>query len=242
MPEHIVHRYYDPTTGSFLTVDPDVRQTQEPYAYTGDNPVGATDPNGLAPKVGPPPACEMNIGNVECMPVPFTFDNPYVAQDILSAAFDAYPTKFKLPNGQVRELDGYNSMLQQGYEFKIGSQNLYKGGIEEEIEGDKQLLAAAPYVGIDNPVSHIMWQFWPSSSSGTQPTTSLVRAVVGAGMQCMIFWYDPKASSEPVVNEIPWKVVQTASVLGLLGGLGYAAWQVIKGLAGGGGPEPIPVP
>jgi hypothetical protein len=40
--------------------------------------------------------------------------------------------------------------------------------------------------------------------------------------------------SEPVANEIPWKVVPTASVLGLLADLGHAAWRVVKCLAGGG--------
>jgi uncharacterized protein RhaS with RHS repeats len=31
----LVDRYYDPATGQFLTVDPDVSETGEPYAYTG---------------------------------------------------------------------------------------------------------------------------------------------------------------------------------------------------------------
>lgn len=44
--EHIVHRYYDPATGQFLTVDPDVQQTQEPYVYAGDNPTDSSDPGG----------------------------------------------------------------------------------------------------------------------------------------------------------------------------------------------------
>ena len=43
---YLVHRYYDPTTGQFLTVDPDLQQTQEPFEYAGDNPVNAVDPNG----------------------------------------------------------------------------------------------------------------------------------------------------------------------------------------------------
>jgi len=40
------HRYYDPTTGEFLTVDPDVASTKQPYTYAGDDPVNATDPSG----------------------------------------------------------------------------------------------------------------------------------------------------------------------------------------------------
>jgi hypothetical protein len=47
----VVHRYYDPTTALFLTVDPMVAQTQEPYGYTGGDPVNQTDPSGLCTTV-----------------------------------------------------------------------------------------------------------------------------------------------------------------------------------------------
>jgi len=40
-------RYYDPTTGQFLTRDPLEAQTQQPYSYANDNPVNNTDPSGL---------------------------------------------------------------------------------------------------------------------------------------------------------------------------------------------------
>lgn len=40
-------RDYDPSTGQFLTVDPAVDQTRQPYAYTGNNPLTRTDPTGL---------------------------------------------------------------------------------------------------------------------------------------------------------------------------------------------------
>ena len=40
-------RDYDPATGQFLTVDPAVDSTRQPYAYTGNNPVSRTDPTGL---------------------------------------------------------------------------------------------------------------------------------------------------------------------------------------------------
>jgi RHS repeat-associated protein len=40
-------RDYDPETGQFLTVDPLVDQTRQPYAYAGNNPVTRTDPSGL---------------------------------------------------------------------------------------------------------------------------------------------------------------------------------------------------
>jgi uncharacterized protein RhaS with RHS repeats len=44
---YIVGRYYDPATGQFVSVDPLVDETGQPYAYTGDDPVNGVDPNGL---------------------------------------------------------------------------------------------------------------------------------------------------------------------------------------------------
>jgi hypothetical protein len=41
-----VHRYYDPATGQFLTIDPLVDQTEKAYAYAGDDPIDSDDPNG----------------------------------------------------------------------------------------------------------------------------------------------------------------------------------------------------
>jgi len=39
-------RYYDPATGEFLTVDPDVATTLSPYGYVQGNPLNGTDPSG----------------------------------------------------------------------------------------------------------------------------------------------------------------------------------------------------
>jgi hypothetical protein len=44
--ERRVNRYYDPATEQWLSVDPDVAETGQPYAFTGDDPLNATDPLG----------------------------------------------------------------------------------------------------------------------------------------------------------------------------------------------------
>jgi RHS repeat-associated protein len=44
---YLVNRYYDPQTGQFLTIDPDVASTGEPYGYASDDPVDNSDPSGL---------------------------------------------------------------------------------------------------------------------------------------------------------------------------------------------------
>jgi RHS repeat-associated protein len=44
---YLINRYYDPTTGQFLNVDPLVAATEAPYFYAGDDPVRTTDLSGL---------------------------------------------------------------------------------------------------------------------------------------------------------------------------------------------------
>ena len=46
-PASLVHRYYDPTTEQFVSVDPDVDSTNQPYEYGDDNPVNNSDATGL---------------------------------------------------------------------------------------------------------------------------------------------------------------------------------------------------
>jgi len=42
-----VHRYYDPVTAQFVSVDPALGVTGQPYAYAGGDPVNGVDPSGL---------------------------------------------------------------------------------------------------------------------------------------------------------------------------------------------------
>jgi RHS repeat-associated protein len=44
---YLINRYYDPATAQFVSVDPAVSSTGDPYAYASDNPVNASDPSGL---------------------------------------------------------------------------------------------------------------------------------------------------------------------------------------------------
>jgi len=42
-----INRYYDPSTDQFLSVDPDVQETDQPYAFVNDDPLNVEDPLGL---------------------------------------------------------------------------------------------------------------------------------------------------------------------------------------------------
>jgi RHS repeat-associated protein len=54
---YLVNRYYDPGTGQFTSVDPEVEQSGQPYAYTGGNPVSESDPLGLIYRITPNCGC-----------------------------------------------------------------------------------------------------------------------------------------------------------------------------------------
>lgn len=45
--QYLRARFYDPATAQFLTLDPAVGVTREPYGYAGDNPLRFKDPTGL---------------------------------------------------------------------------------------------------------------------------------------------------------------------------------------------------
>jgi RHS repeat-associated protein len=45
--DYLINRYYDPSTDQFLSVDPLAAQTKQPYAFSGDDPLNASDPLGL---------------------------------------------------------------------------------------------------------------------------------------------------------------------------------------------------
>lgn len=48
----VINRYYDPSTDQFLSIDPIVNLTDQPYVFSGDNPLDVEDPLGLHAAVG----------------------------------------------------------------------------------------------------------------------------------------------------------------------------------------------
>jgi len=61
--QYLRARYYDPSTGQFVSRDPMVAKTMSPYSYVSGNPLNATDPSGLA---------QIDYWGANCVWIPFT--------------------------------------------------------------------------------------------------------------------------------------------------------------------------
>ncbi len=69
--DSLVNRYYDPTTGEFMTVDPDLAETGQPYQYAGGDPVNESDPSGdLCQPVGSTTVTPTEPSVANCPPPP----------------------------------------------------------------------------------------------------------------------------------------------------------------------------
>ena len=78
-------RYYDPTTGQFMTVDPDLASTNQPYAFTNGDPVNATDASGQMLILNPGEA----VGNVADYAIA-SHDSPAVVAQEKKAVVASY--------------------------------------------------------------------------------------------------------------------------------------------------------
>lgn len=45
--DSVINRYYDPTTDQFLSVDPEVATTDQPYVFVNDDSLNSEDPLGM---------------------------------------------------------------------------------------------------------------------------------------------------------------------------------------------------
>jgi RHS repeat-associated protein len=57
---YLLTRYYDPATAQFMSIDPLLAETQQPYEYAGDNPVNMVDLSGQAFS---PSGCTVRVDN-----------------------------------------------------------------------------------------------------------------------------------------------------------------------------------
>jgi RHS repeat-associated protein len=118
-------RYYDPATGQFLSRDPAVATTRQPYAYVVDNPLNGTDPTGLA--------CLMFWDPSQC-------SNPLT--DAISSLTGSHGDP-----GKQASIIYTHTVVSYGGCFIVCLNGSFQGGVGAVNGGGVGLLARGPSVG-----------------------------------------------------------------------------------------------
>jgi RHS repeat-associated protein len=130
---YLINRYYDPGTGQFLSVDPAIGKTGQPYGYTGGDPVNATDPNGLW-QVGIPSNQDPKWGE-------FKF-KPLVGLLLGGSAIPEYAFDFigPLKGTKGRIPDFYQRFFGWMHELKVGRSSANNDQALSEMFRDRIML------------------------------------------------------------------------------------------------------
>jgi RHS repeat-associated protein len=203
---YLINRYYDPQTGQFISVDPAVGQTHQPYQYTGDNPVNHVDPTGLAFGFWGP--CNCQYSNEKW------FRNDLAAFFEAAAVFTNWDVIveawFLVPTGQIRVPDIYlhrndATVLNWINEMKIGRQcycGTGPGGIKTQIAGDYWLLRyQGGYEYYSYPdwwrVNGDTWWFAPKYGQPSHMSANLQNQLLAAGINWIWLYYDSSGPDWP---------------------------------------------
>jgi RHS repeat-associated protein len=126
---YLIDRYYDPTTGQFLSVDPLVAATGQPYAYANGNPVSNSDPTGLSFDPGAGANAIVNIGRGASFGLTDRIANLFssgasctVAQNGVDQFIGAAAASLVLGTTPAADVDAANPLEDVPYSAKVEAQ------------------------------------------------------------------------------------------------------------------------
>ncbi len=183
---YLINRYYDPTTAQFLTVDPDVGTTDQPYSYAGDNPANAYDPSGLE---GWLYQGLISTGFTATGAQNWVYDLLGLVSDVESElTFSGFGSG---PLG-ARRVDVYATDFDWINEVKTGSpsnsSNRGGSGNAQQATKDRLLLNqgyGSTILG-NELVAGDTWWFLPNSGGTTNPSLPLVNNLLGKDINVII--------------------------------------------------------
>jgi hypothetical protein len=221
---YLINRYYDPTTAQFLSVDPAVSATQQPYAYVGDNPTNTTDPSGLmtpcdsadfpsASPIGAMGGCGLFLANTQnlgvapgteaCLADPHSCD---------SGGGSGFLVIIGAVAGTVAFASGIGEIAAGAYGAVEGGEAIFLG-VSAETYGTVGATAGTVAAGVDFPecAGHLSLKSCAGFAAGI--------AGLGAGLSA---------------GEVDWEKGITAAqglhkMLSAASGLGTTAWDGLKG-------------
>jgi len=199
---YLINRYYNPVTGQFLSVDPDVSQTGDPYGYAAGNPVDETDPTGTRPK---------GIGYL--FTIGHGFDQ-YEGEEFVADLYFGYcdeqysfATSIGTRSVDVYSYPGWINEVKTGYQK--GRTFIY-----DQIYKDNELLnrgygwhsKSQPREPIDGGT----WWFLPSSITKLSGSNFYTR-LFNDGINVMLFVYRKGQNDKAYNNDNNWQYLTEAA-------------------------------
>jgi len=196
---YLINRYYNPATGQFLSVDPDVATTGEPYGYAAGNPVDKTDPTGTRPK---------GIGYSFLIGRGFTWrqGEQFVADLCFGFCAQQYGFTTRLGDRRV-DVYSYPGWIN---EVKTG----YQSGrtfIYNQIAKDDILLnqGYGMHSGTKNPIGGGTWWFLPSEITKLSGSNVYTR-LFNDGINVMLFIYRKGQNDNAYEDQYNWQCLTEA--------------------------------
>jgi RHS repeat-associated protein len=197
---YVTHRYYDPITGEFVSVDPMVNQTHEPYAYASDDPVNSSDPTGLWKWIGwinaPFPTWQAGENWVA-----------YLLAATTGPVDQQLKVNINLKGYSYRVIDVY--AVNPGYlnEVKTGSQSRSSPGAlgnSQQAKYDSKILAGYGYTinGDKLKANGDVWWFLPNAAEVTKPSGPLIAELQSYGINIIILYYSPKGEGNAYFADV----------------------------------------
>jgi len=177
--DYLNNRHYDPTTGVFVSVDPLVTKTMQPYIYGAANPVTYSDPEGLCP-VADAEACRIWAGGEASTDVQFWTES---IPQVKSGEIPTYRPPRVSDSYQGDDGGGWTASEATALNY-YHCRHFSCGGLFREDSGQTKDLWWAYRTGEDN---NNMWGhvFSESSFSGPTRLASFAAVALTAGSASM---------------------------------------------------------
>jgi RHS repeat-associated protein len=201
---YLIDRYYDPQTGQFLSVDPDVAETGNPYGYAGEDPVNLTDPTGDRPKgigymfqIGTSFTANEGVAFVRsfvCLP-----GDGYSCIEQLQLSAPHTKRIVDIWVGRVFFGGGWINEVKTG-EVQASSSNV------KQVDLDNYLLNQGGAWGVNGayyyPVTRGTWWFLPSSYTKRSGSSGpFYQRLINDGLNIMLFQYRRGQNDEQYGNK-----------------------------------------
>ena len=214
---YLVHRYLDNETGQFISIDPLVDQTREPYVYAGDGPTIVTDALGKSPNIGKPPACERFRNNpyVNCKKTSSVYTPRGAEASVLRVCQQVSPgscfSQVRSSDGK-RFIDVLDHRRQILYEVKTGAQYNTKAiSRQAKFDSIQVLNGSFSSYASNFSITRAIWIFLPNKSGISWPSIPLVSNLSGLGITVKIRYI----ASDPSKNK-PWHLFGDDSKMRIL--------------------------